>query len=342
LRGERFWVSLRSYFTFHAQPKLGATMSSKTANLRNILRPGLAAIACLGVACSDSEDGVAETPEMPEMESAADESVDFDTTGDDTSACQAALFCDDFEAAATGAPPSGAWTASQTNGSVTVDTSRAFRGSQAVKATTLATAMTGQTYKVALIGLTGAPVVPVPNQAYYGRMMFYLESAPSASVHWTFIDTRGLVPGQDYTATYRYGGQLPVTDASGTPGNQLMANYDTTDFYGTPPRGPNTDCYQHAGGKPVPVGRWACAEWYFDGQNNQMRFWLDGAELSDLEIDGTGEGCVAQDPGYTWVAPTFSRIDVGWESYQADDERSIWIDDVVISSSQVGCPVLGN
>ena len=88
----------------------------------------------------------------------------------------------------------------------------------------------------------------------------------------------------------------------------------------------------------APVGKWSCAEWYFDGQNNQMRFWLDGTELTDLAVNGTGEGCVGQPVGYTWTAPTFSRLDMGWESYAADDERSIWIDDVVISNTQVGCP----
>jgi hypothetical protein len=224
------------------------------------------------------------------------------------------------------------------NGSVVVDSSRAFRGAQSVKATTLATSATMQTYKSALIGLARAPVVPVLNEAFYGRMMFYLESAPSTSVHWTFIDATGTVPGQVYSATYRYGGQLPVNEGGMVVGNQLMANYDTTDFYRTPPVGPQTDCYQHADGKTVPVGRWACAEWFFDGPNAQMRFWLDGTELTDLAMNRTGEGCVAEPQDQTWVAPTFSRIDVGWESYQADDERSIWIDDVVIGSTKVGCP----
>lgn len=159
-------------------------------------------------------------------------------------------------------------------------------------------------------------------------------------MHWTFIDTTGLVPGQIYSATYRYGGQLPVGQGAAFVGNQLMANYDTVDFYRTPPVGPQTDCYDHADSKVVPVGRWACAEWFFDGPNAQMRFWLDGTELTDIGIDGTGEGCVAPPMDQTWVAPTFSRINVGWESYQTDEERSIWIDDVVISSTQVGCPVM--
>jgi hypothetical protein len=288
-------------------------------------------------ACSSSSSG----DESTAAGALAPGNVRFDTAGNDDTLCQTALFCDDFESFAAGSPPSGEWTASEVNGSVSVDATRPFRGAQSVKATTLATAVSGSTYKVALIGLTRAPVVPVPGEAFYGRMMFYLESAPTTDVHWTFIDATGTVPGQDYSATYRYGGQLPIMEGA-TAGSQLMANYDTTDFYGTPPRGPNTDCYQHADGELVPVGRWSCAQWFFDGPNAQMRFWLDGQEVTDLHVDQIGEGCVGADatPDYRWAAPSFSRLDVGWESYQTDDERTIWIDDVVIGSSPVSCPLL--
>lgn len=253
--------------------------------------------------------------------------------GNDSAVCATATFCDDFESVTVGQVPAAPWTVSQTNATVTVDSTRAFRGTQSVKASTVATVAGAPTYKRGFLGLTAAPVIPLPEQRTYGRMMFYLESAPTTNVHWTFVDGTGLVAGQDYSATYRYGGQLPVAG-----GNQLMANYDTTDFYATPSRGPQTDCYRHANGVVVPVGKWSCAEWFFDGTNNQMRFWLDGMELTELQINQTGTGCVAPPNDRVWQAPVFSRIDVGWESYQADEARTIWIDDVVVSQQQVGCP----
>lgn len=278
-------------------------------------------IALLGLACSDSEDSSSTPP-------------------DDSAVCASALFCDNFETATAGSAPAGAWTAIENNGTVSVDTTRAFRGTQAVKASTLSTAESGSTYKAAFLGLSGAPVVPVPNDTFYGRMMIYIESVPTTNVHWTIVDGTGPVPGQTYTSTYRYGGQMPITDGSGAPGSQLMANYDTTDFYQTPPNGPQTDCWQHSQGKAAPVGKWTCAEWYFNGPDAQMRFWLDGTELTDLAVNESGQGCVAPElpPNYRWEAPNFSRLDMGWESYQEDDARSVWIDDVVISSTQVGCP----
>jgi hypothetical protein len=258
--------------------------------------------------------------------------------GGGAGACAGALFCDDFEAQTPQTVPSGKWSANQVKGSVIVDTSKSFSGKQSIKVSTEAT----DGYKSAVIGLSDPQVFAMTDNVFYGRMMFYLESAPTTAMHWTFIDASGKVPAQGYTAIYRYGGQLPVTE-DGTPtgkflGSQLMANYETPDHYSDPTKGPSTDCYKHADRKIVPVGKWTCAEWRFDGKSNDMRFWLNGAELSDLEVVSKGDGCVDQPADYTWTAPTFDRIDVGWESYQLDQARSMWIDDVAISKQQIGCP----
>ena len=88
----------------------------------------------------------------------------------------------------------------------------------------------------------------------------------------------------------------------------------------------------------VPVGTWACVEWQFDGPNNQMRLWLDGAPVDSLTVSGVGQGCVNQPANYTWTAPTFADLELGWESYQQDDARTIWIDDVAIGTARLNCP----
>jgi hypothetical protein len=250
--------------------------------------------------------------------------------GSSADACGTAFFCDDFEAQADAMPPGGKWDVRVVNGgAVVVDTAQHFSGSKAVKVSTTA----GDGYKSAMMGFQDAASLPTDSNVVYGRMMFYLESAPTESVHWTFIEGTGQVPGENYPAQYRYGGQLPIAD-----GSQLMANYDTPGIYQTPPVGPSTDCWRHSDNKAVPTGRWACAEWRFDGMNNQMQFWLDGTELPDLEVTGTGDGCVNQPATYTWAAPSFSRINLGWESYQPDAVRTMWIDDVALSTEQIGCP----
>jgi hypothetical protein len=262
------------------------------------------------------------------------------STGGDP--CATALYCDDFEKYAANAAPTTPWHASTNMGAVTVDGTMAHSGSQSIKMTTQARTTDG--IKTAFIELAGNNVFPVAGNVFYGRMMFYLDAAPTTSVHWTLIQGAGVVPSASdatYHALYRYGGQLPVMQGSTFVGSQLMANYDTPDSYpigsGTPPA---SDCWQHADKVVVPVGRWACVEWKFDGPNNRMNLWLDGAAVSSLTMNGTGQGCVNQPatPPFVWTAPNFDRLDLGWESYQTDGVRTIHVDDVVISKTQIGCP----
>ncbi len=245
------------------------------------------------------------------------------------------MFCDAFDTYPVGSAPAGVWSLTQNGGSVAVDTTHVHSAPNAVKIT--AAAATG--FRSAMLVLQNTQFLPTPGNVIYGRMMFWLDSAPEDSVHWTFIDGQGLVPGQQYHAVYRYGGQLPITEDGGFVGSQMMASYDTPDSYDTPAVGPSSDCWLHSDMKPVPVATWACAEWKFDGAASTMQFWLDGVEVPDLAMNGTGQGCVNQPATFPWTAPTFERVDLGWESYQADDARAIWIDDVAIGTSKIGCPL---
>jgi hypothetical protein len=254
------------------------------------------------------------------------------SAGQTVDPCQTARFCEDFESYSTGNEPGGDWDARTNRGAVSVVEEQKFGGVKSAKFTTEA----NSGGKTAYIRLASAAVFPVPGNVYYGRMMFRLESAPEAAVHWTFIQSTGVIPGQSYRAVYRYGGQHPVTQGGNFVGNQLMANYDTPDSYSG--NGPSSDCWHHADEKVAPVGRWACAEWQFDGPNDTLRFWLDGAALDDLTVQSTGQGCVHQSESYEWTAPNFEDLEVGWESYQGDEARTLFIDDIVISTTRIGCP----
>jgi hypothetical protein len=246
--------------------------------------------------------------------------------------CAAARFCETFESYTTGNAPSGSWKVETNLGAVSVVTDQHFGGQKSARFTTQASSGG----KTAYVRLDAASVFPVPGNAYYGRMMARLESAPDQSVHWTFIQGGGVVPGQSYHALYRYGGQQPVTDGGAFVGSQLMANYDTPDSYsGT---GPSSDCWNHSKGTVMPVGRWACVEWQFDGPNDTMRFWLDGAPVDALTVTGVGQGCVHQPKTFPWTAPTFASVELGWESYQADSARTLYLDDIVVATARVGCP----
>ncbi|WP_437589300.1 hypothetical protein [Sorangium sp. So ce1000] len=260
------------------------------------------------------------------------------------SACaDTALLCDGFESyegQGANGDKWGKWTVytAMAGSTVSVDTTKAYSGTKSIKVTTPES--TGDNnYKSAMIKFTDAGALPTAENVIHGRMMLFLDAAPTGDVHWTIIDGSGTIPdsdfmGKPYAAQYRYGGQHPVA-----AGSQLMANYDTPGYWSDPKTGPQSDCWHHAAETTVaPVGKWSCVEFSFDGPKNEMRFWLDGKELTDLKVSGTGQGCANNETDYEWTAPAFDSIGLGWESYQADAPRTMWIDDVVIGTETIGCP----
>ncbi|HET9955876.1 MAG TPA: hypothetical protein VFQ61_15305 [Polyangiaceae bacterium] len=231
--------------------------------------------------------------------------------------CKGALICDDFEAYTD--RPAGPWKLSTNNGTVAIDTTRHASGSKSVKFSTTG----ANSYQRAYIGIEGTPF-PLSGNAFYGRMLIYVTQAANDGVHWTMIQADGPVAAQGVTnAQVRYGGQHM---------QRLMANYDSA--------GKKSDCWKHSQTK-MPEGKWACMQWYFDGASNTQKFWLDGAAIDDLTVTGTGEGCLNHDLNDTWYFPqSFEKAYVGWESYQKDDAREVWIDDVALGLTQISCPSL--
>jgi hypothetical protein len=250
------------------------------------------------------------------------------------SGCPDQLFCDDFESTAPGAAPAAPWSLNAKSGAeVTVTNERAASGTNAVRVVAPAKA-------AAFLELAGSPVFPRANNAFFGRARFYFESAPTTeepSVHWTFLQASGTRADDGHRAEYRYGGQVALYDAQGVfIGNQLMANYETPDFYGSG-NAPGSDCWHHSQGRVVPLQKWVCVEWHFDGATNTMELWLDGAPADDLTVRGTGQGCVHQPANYVWTAPNFERVSLGWQGYQADETRTVYIDDVAIADHRITC-----
>jgi hypothetical protein len=230
--------------------------------------------------------------------------------------CAGKLLCTDFEKDPVGAPPAAPWEAKTNKGAVVVDATMAYSGTHSVKVTTQA-----GTYQQAFISTKSAAVFPAASGLLYGRMMVYMDSTAKDGVHWTQLQATGPVPGlAGVTGYYRYGGQHQ---------GKLMANYETT--------GKSTDCWQHSA-TVMPTKKWVCMEWAFDASQEDMRFWLDGAELADLHVSHKGQGCIGNDLGGIWRAPAFDTVSLGWESYQQDDARTGYIDDVVIDKARVGCP----
>jgi len=233
-------------------------------------------------------------------------------TGGGGDSCAGALVCEDFEAQTADSPPGAPWTV-ETNqqGQVVVMAGNAHSGTKALRVTTNGL----DTYQRAYVSVSGSPLFPAAENMLWGRLMIYTEAAANDGVHWTNIQAEGeLSPG--VRAFIRYGGQHQ---------QRLMANYYSED---------GRDCWDHSD-TAMPLGQWACMEWQYDGPNDTMRFYLNGVAVDDMTVMGTGEGCGGAN---VWDFPVFNKVLVGWESYQTDDPREVWIDDVALGTERLGCP----
>ena len=213
---------------------------------------------------------------------------------------------EDFEAYTTGQAPNGHWTVETKGGAVTVDDTRAVSGTKAAR--------------FDVEGKGGAFISTGGARA--GRMQVFLEAAPEGDVHWTLIEARGHRASDGHIAEVRIGGQHPVAG-----GSRLMANYETPDSY-TDPSAPGSDCWHHAAETDVmPTGRWVEIAWAF-GDDATVAMSIDGKPVPAMTVNGTGQGCLYQKADYAWELPRIETINLGWESYQADGPRRLWIDDI--------------
>lgn len=247
--------------------------------------------------------------------------------------CAPALFCDDFEDDRPGEPPGAPWRdeTGSSGAMVRVDEERAHSGKRAVHVL----APKGAPYRRGYFAMHDPPVFPAASQEMYGRLMVWLDQAPvtprgQPDVHWTLLQGEGRSRDDRFNSIYRFGGQHQA-------GLGLMASFETT-----PPV--KSDCWQHSAAQ-LPVREWACVEWHFVVAKNELMFWLNGSELSDLHVtdraQAPGSGCMATaELGGQWLAPpAFQSLYLGWERYQApENDQNVWIDDVVVSTVRVGCP----
>ncbi|KAI2628597.1 hypothetical protein GGR54DRAFT_352341 [Hypoxylon sp. NC1633] len=90
-----------------------------------------------------------------------------------------------------------------------------------------------------------------------------------------------------------------------------------------------------AASKALPTGSWQCFE-YHVGTDGTIETWLNDAAIDGLTL----KAGVTNVNGAQWqrssVKPKITGIYFGWESY-GGDANTFWYDDIVISSTRVGC-----
>ncbi|MEA2698237.1 MAG: hypothetical protein QOI66_2508 [Myxococcales bacterium] len=248
--------------------------------------------------------------------------VDAASPGDGSVAgCPAgAAVCEDFEKYAVGGDvTAGGWSVMQTSATVQVDATKPFAGGKGLHLV----APAGGAKTAALLVRQGAPLFPIAGNSFFGRMMVWITDAP-AGIHFNNVIASGTLPNSTQIAKYGFGALMARTTAAYTVRNTAAG-------------APVVDCY-FGGGAAVPIKRWVCVEWKFDGAGNEMHYWYDGSPVSEV-VKSAGT-CVAGSAPI-WTAPTFADIQLGWfQNQPSTAPLEMWMDDIVIHGTQrVGCPM---
>jgi hypothetical protein len=237
---------------------------------------------------------------------------------------QAPLFTDDFEKHAAGYLPGAPWKEeTYASGAVIkVDSVRAFSGSKAMHVLT----PRGASKRRGYVAIHLHKPLPELQKEMFGRAMVWLDAAPEPAVQWTLLQGEGRSADDRYNPIYRLG----LREQGGL---QLMANYETT-----PPV--RSNCMQQSK-RVLPVRRWACIEWHMAVATNEVRFWIDGKQITHVKGRAAApEACQGNDLDGEWLAPpVFNSLYMGFERYgDTVNDQNLWIDDVALAKQRVGCP----
>ena len=211
--------------------------------------------------------------------------------------------CEDFEATAVGAVPTG-WTR-EGAWIMAVTASDRARGSNSLQIQ-VGTDNNGRAFLLKTKAQLGALATK-----HFGRMYFKMTQPTQSFVHWDFFHGNGPFGGGTNDVRWGFTGTQTVTYLFNV---QPSANPE----FGT--NAPNRLVFD----------RWTCAEWSLDSTvagGGESRFWLDGTEIPAFHRTGN----LAQ-------IPVFDRLGVGWELFNAGTTPSVaFIDEVVFDGARIGC-----
>ncbi|KAH8589220.1 hypothetical protein B0O99DRAFT_523480 [Bisporella sp. PMI_857] len=85
----------------------------------------------------------------------------------------------------------------------------------------------------------------------------------------------------------------------------------------------------------LPTGTWQCFEYHL-GTDGTIETWLNGNAIAGLTVKAGVTNVNAAQWQRSSIKPKITSIYFGWESY-GGDANTFWYDDIVVSSSRVGC-----
>lgn len=203
------------------------------------------------------------------------------------------------------------WTTDTANGTLTVAPSSTGRPGRELR---IRTEGNGRAFLV-------FPTPSAPGNSYWARLRLRVDAFPTAPdwAHWTIAEASG---SDSPTLVRPLGGQYAPTDQ----GNFWGVGSDL---------GPTGDWTSWQTSAPATAGTWACVEFHLDATDNRVTVYFDGVEQPDLTVSTHHHGGTS-DP---FTFPTFDKLKLGWQLYQADPAPSsydIRLDDISVSTRRAG------
>lgn len=227
------------------------------------------------------------------------------------SACPAENFlCEAFDSYPAGAAPTGIWTkTTRGGGAITVDTTRAFSGSQSLHATGT---LNGDVAHVT------TPLSIAANTVYVRFMMYTVGYPSSSGVHSRLArlgTTADSGPDSAYSLSSYNGTAIEKVDSIYLRSTSVHLN---------------DAAYKN---------RWFCLEFEIDKSGGVGKvvphIWIDGTALT---LAAAGSSTHAG-TSTSWDPIPFEKFTLGLEGNQVDAVKGdYWLDDVIIAPQRIGCP----
>jgi hypothetical protein len=210
------------------------------------------------------------------------------------------LLCDGFEGASVSTT---LWDdgVTQTNATVTLDTTHVHRGQHALHVHTNVVATNGSAE--ATIGETHT--FSPPGATFWARAFYYFPSSTSMATATLLDATQSATPFDDVA---------------------LAIDHDALSIY----NGFNGGSYVASTTPLLPLDSWVCIEWEVDtGTPNQLHVWIDGQPVPALDLTQP-----------TTATPAIGRFSIGLAVYPPNTSPmalDAWVDDVIFDQAPIGC-----
>ena len=172
---------------------------------------------------------------------------------------------------------------------------------------------------------------PAANNRYFGRMFVRFASLPAAPLdylHWTIAAGTG----DDIPTDIRLSGQF---NNDGQGKNLYGIGTDETGLDGGTGDWTQQDNDPANNPTNVPLNKWMCVEWMYDGSANETRFWWNGIEHPSMHTTSTMSGSKT---GAPFILPDFTSQWIGFEAYQSTTETlEAYLDELAIDGERIGC-----